>query len=78
MCEEDRVTVNAVRAGAGWAAASLMYTGRVEGEHCEICGHPKQGIDHLIWDCPATKEARESEDPILGERSSLVLALAQK
>ena len=70
--------MNTIRNGAGWAAANLVYAGKVDSQMCQLCNAEKQTVDHLIWDCPRFRDTRCSVDDTLGQWGSLVLTGAMK
>ncbi len=39
---------------------------------CDLCGHHKQTVEHLVWDCPALQTVRQEQDNDLSKYGKLL------
>lgn len=65
LAENEANFLRIVQQAAAWSKESIQKTAHIANTKCDLCGHPKHTIQHVIWSCPALHAARHEANPTL-------------
>ena len=74
VLDESRANYRRVAQNAGsWGKDTILKTGYIDNDVCDLCGTNGQNPIHSVWHCPALHAARTAADPDLACISSACL-----